>query len=370
VSENITGSEALAKVRETPKALAEALTIAEAISPWLGAAALDIGAPATDRSASAYYNGDTLISIDNPANGTGVITSVEAWASTNIDGFCVGTFEFIEEVGGGVRTYKCRDSDKTIGSVTAGSKQTFSGLDVGIAFGDCIGCYFTSGRLERDDTGYAGVDFESGEHIDPDDGADCSTKTGDAMSLYGMSPLGGQTFQAHISEDITGAEAIVAVSGLLGVLAEAITASEVLAVQWDLKPSVSEALTAAETLDAQAAFLMSMSEDMTAAEALDAISTLYAAMSESLTESEALARMVESTHTVAESLTTSEAVALVRLLYRALSDNVGIADSSVANLALYLLTLKLYARALTLNKPAARLTVKLPSRDYTAIMEA
>ena len=45
-----------------------------------------------------------------------------------------------------------RDTE-TIGTVTAGSKQTFSGLNLDVVAGDYIGIYYSDGYIERDDTG-------------------------------------------------------------------------------------------------------------------------------------------------------------------------------------------------------------------------
>jgi len=365
VSENITGSEALAKVRETPKALAEALTMAEALSALYGGA-LGIGLPAIDRSVNTYQRFQdapyTRVAYGNPATAPGSVTTVEAWfhTATSPNEIKVGSFSH-----DGSNVLTCHDSE-SIGEIVVGSKQTYTGLDISFETGEHIGSCGISGTtvyIEADATGRDGEWSFVGECIDPTDSEKFLFHADDGFSLHGIGIPAGQIFQAHISEDITGSEALAAVSGLLGVLAEALTASEALAVQWDIKTAISEALTVAEALGVQADLQGSVSENLAAAEALSAIATLYAAVSEALTESEAVARMVETTHVVTDTVAISETVALVRLLYRALSDNVGIADSSVANLALYLLTLKLYARALTMKTQATSLTVKLRSRD-------
>jgi hypothetical protein len=140
-------------------------------------ATIDIGPGATDRAAT-INQGYTLITPANPANNTGIITSIEIWAASTMGGVRVGTFYLVSG-----STYKCRDS-VTIGTVTAGSKQTFSGLSITVNTGDFIGCYFTSGQIEADASG-GNVKYASGEHIDPGDEASYSALGAYEMSLYG-----------------------------------------------------------------------------------------------------------------------------------------------------------------------------------------
>ncbi|MBA7592052.1 hypothetical protein ES708_34225 [subsurface metagenome] len=139
---------------------------------------IDIGAAASDR-ATSILGGYTTISLDNPANASGTITSVEIWANVNITGMRVGTFYLVSHT-----TYKCRDS-AVIGDVTAGSKQTFPGLSIDVEAGDLIGCYWDDGKIEMDSSGFAGWYEVSGEHIDPGDEAEYSLREYYAQSLYG-----------------------------------------------------------------------------------------------------------------------------------------------------------------------------------------
>ncbi len=138
---------------------------------------IDVGsaAIARDGPASALF---TLIDLANPANASGVITSVEVWAVTNITGLRVGSFYLVSGT-----TYKCRDS-VTIGAVTAGSKQTFS-TRFSIQAGDFIGCYYATGTLHSG-AGGSGWMYVSGEYIDPNDSAIFALQAGQALSLYGL----------------------------------------------------------------------------------------------------------------------------------------------------------------------------------------
>lgn len=140
---------------------------------------IDVGATAADRDTS-YSFGNTFVGLDNPANYTGTIDTIEIWATTDITGLRVGTFYLVSGT-----DYKCRDSEAIAGTITSGSKQTKS-VSIDVVVGDYIGCYFTAGSIEMSTSGYAGVYYISGEYIDPDDQATYSELgSGRAMSLYG-----------------------------------------------------------------------------------------------------------------------------------------------------------------------------------------
>jgi len=102
--------------------------------------AIVVGSGATDRN-TAWSEAYTIIDKGNPANDTGILTSFEVWANQAITGFKMGTFS------GSGTSYDDRDYE-TIGSVSAGSKQTFSGLHCDVVSGDFIGCYYAAGKVE------------------------------------------------------------------------------------------------------------------------------------------------------------------------------------------------------------------------------
>ncbi len=102
--------------------------------------AIDIGPGAINREYDYGYN-DTLIDKTNPSNGTGTLTSVEFWFLADAAGVKVGTFS------GSDTSYDDRDYE-TIGAVTAGSKQTFSGLNCDVVSGDFLGVFYSSGTIE------------------------------------------------------------------------------------------------------------------------------------------------------------------------------------------------------------------------------
>jgi hypothetical protein len=122
-------------------------------------ALIDVGLAAIDR-ASIWQNPTyTLINKDNSADGTGTLTSVEIWANVTTTGTVVATFF------GSSTTYTSR-AGTTIGAVTAGSKQTFSGLSIPVETGDLIGMYVGSaGKMEMGTAGTTGMYYKSGNNI-------------------------------------------------------------------------------------------------------------------------------------------------------------------------------------------------------------
>ncbi len=139
--------------RQTGKALAAVASTIGTISR-VPAYALDIGPGAIDRAASAIA-GYTRVDEGNPAAASGTLTSVELWFVTDATGVKVTTFT---KSG----TTFTPHAVATIGSVTAGSKQTFV-ISLAVAAGDYIGCYWATGTIEAAGEGGAGVWFCAGD---------------------------------------------------------------------------------------------------------------------------------------------------------------------------------------------------------------
>ena len=137
---------------------------------------IDIGSPAINRLDNMGTN-YTIVNKSNPANASGTITSIEIWAYAELANCEVATFYVVS--GDNLST---RDTE-AIGTVTAGSKQTF-GVSLNVEAGDYLGIYFTGGYIERDDTGYAGVWYIVGDYI-PCTNVAFLVIAGDTVSLYG-----------------------------------------------------------------------------------------------------------------------------------------------------------------------------------------
>jgi hypothetical protein len=142
--------------------------------------AIDIGPGATNRASNFGFS-YTVIALGNPANEAGTVTDVEIWANANMSGCKVGIFYLVSGT-----TYKCR-SAASIGNVTAGSKQTFSGLSLAVQVGDYIGLYWSGGYVERDTDGQDGHLYVSGDKCVVDNQSSYTAQAGDAISVYGYS---------------------------------------------------------------------------------------------------------------------------------------------------------------------------------------
>lgn len=118
---------------------------------------IDIGPGAANYDSSAVQ-GSTYIDKANPANAAGVLTSVELFFVAGGQGVKVGTFS------GSGTSYDDRDYE-SIGSVSVGSKQTITGLNIDVSSGDFLGTYFygNNSALEANTSGGTGVYYASGD---------------------------------------------------------------------------------------------------------------------------------------------------------------------------------------------------------------
>ena len=149
------------------------------------ATAIDIGPGATNRSSTqaADY---TVVDLANPANDSGYLDVFEVWAATDLTGCKIGTFS-----GSGLN-YNDRDFE-TIGNVTSGSKQTFTGKNCDVLTGDYLGAYFATGTLEADTSAGSNTYTKSGDWFGT--GAQAySENPGDAVSIYATGITSGQLF--------------------------------------------------------------------------------------------------------------------------------------------------------------------------------
>jgi hypothetical protein len=137
-------------------------------------ASIDIGMEATNRS--TYYISATLIGRGNPANASGKITSVEIYAAGKLYNCQVATFYETD-----TNEFSTRDYE-TIGTVTAGSKQTFT-VDLDVKTGDYLGIYH-DGAIEGDDSGDGCWYITSADHIPCTEQA-FSFQSNRTISLYG-----------------------------------------------------------------------------------------------------------------------------------------------------------------------------------------
>jgi len=141
-------------------------------------ATITVGPGATDRDSFASAPG-TVIAKGNPANASGALTKIELWAYSNITNLKAGTFS-----DDGSDKYTPRDYE-TIGTVTSGSKQTFTGLDCDVATGDVIGAYWPANALERCTSGGAGSMYKVGDQFGAGQQTYSAYGAGVDISIYG-----------------------------------------------------------------------------------------------------------------------------------------------------------------------------------------
>lgn len=142
---------------------------------------IDIGNPAID-DIGIMNSGFTFIDLNNPANASGKINSVEILprmvAGSTMYDVEVATFYLVSGT-----NYSTRDTH-FIGTVTEGAKRTFE-VDLNVQEGDFIGIYFSAGQLEAGaELGSAKYRYDSGNKIPCTDNN--FGNTGERLiSLYG-----------------------------------------------------------------------------------------------------------------------------------------------------------------------------------------
>ena len=140
---------------------------------------IDIGQAAIDRAVELSPF-STWVNIGKTANASGLITSVEIWATlADLAGCKVGIFYTT-----GVNKLKCR-SAATIGAVVKGAKRTFA-VSLEVQAGDYIGIYWSAGYLEWDMAGYAGAWEHVGDYCIVGAEAVFAFYLADAISLHGI----------------------------------------------------------------------------------------------------------------------------------------------------------------------------------------
>jgi len=150
--------------------------------------AIDVGGDLGVRAGGSYTN-ETTIVLDNPANASGTIDTINFQVREDVTNIRFGIFYLVSGT-----DYKCRSSTPDQGAFLAGVRQ-ITGLSLAIVTGDFIGTYttYSSGvnPIERDGTGFAGTMYSSGEHIDVDDQATYGLNAGDILSLNGTGTESG-----------------------------------------------------------------------------------------------------------------------------------------------------------------------------------
>jgi hypothetical protein len=112
---------------------------------------IDVGPGAVSR-ASSQGTTFTMVDRNNAANADGTLDTMEFYFTSGGDGSNVkcGTFSHSDSTHAAMRDYE------TIGTVTKGSKQTFTGLNCDVVTDDYLGIYYTGGYLYQVGSGNSG----------------------------------------------------------------------------------------------------------------------------------------------------------------------------------------------------------------------
>lgn len=149
-------------------------------------AVIDVGTKDWAEAGSTVPN-YTLLSYANPANDTGTLTSFKVFVTTsfgNATDSKIGTFY-------GSGTSWTRRDYEAVGTVTAGSEQTFTGLNCDVTADDILGWVCTSGRIVYR-TGQVGssIKFKAYDQFDAGTQTYASNE-GWEYYLYGEGATGG-----------------------------------------------------------------------------------------------------------------------------------------------------------------------------------
>ncbi len=145
--------------------------------------------------ANQLLTGNTNIDKNNPAKGSGILDSVQLYTRNGVQGLTIGTFYTTNG-----NTLKCRDS-VYIGNLSAGFRE-ITGLSLEIVVGDFIGNYLTGGSIDSNLAGFDGVWWLSGDYTNPDDEAEYTFESGQAVSLMGYGAAVAPTITTQAVDDI------------------------------------------------------------------------------------------------------------------------------------------------------------------------
>jgi len=154
---------------------------------------IDIGPGAADYNTS-FSTGYTFVDIDNPANGTGNLDTLQVrFATGPVTNVQEGTFY------GTPPTFTNRDGE-SLGEVAAGSTQTFSGLTCDVTLEDFIGVYGDGGKtIESNTTGGTNFYYTFGDQFGTGSQTYTLYSSGRKVALYGTgTEAGGAAFRQRV----------------------------------------------------------------------------------------------------------------------------------------------------------------------------
>jgi len=122
-------------------------------------AVIDIGPGASERP-EYLTAGSTVIDKNNPANLSGRITEVKLWANSIMGSVEVGIFTQVDT---DIFTSRSNSLLNSGNNVPIGL-QTYA-VNLAVEAGDFIGLYWVGGGIKRNDAGYLGNWYKTGDNI-------------------------------------------------------------------------------------------------------------------------------------------------------------------------------------------------------------
>ena len=107
---------------------------------------ITIGNAATNRG-GIVGTGATYVDYNSPAGASGTVNVVQFFVYDTLYDAVVAIYQDMTS-----NNFKVKDTE-TIGTVTGGGTNTFTGLDLSVESGEYIGLYFSAGYLDTDDEG-------------------------------------------------------------------------------------------------------------------------------------------------------------------------------------------------------------------------
>jgi hypothetical protein len=176
---------------------------------------IDIGPGAIFRSSNASSNTRTRIDIGNPANDTGILTTFEIYLHADSTDVKMGTFSKNSS------SFTNRDFE-SLGNVTSGSKQTFTGKNCDVKSGDYLGSYFNTGNLAWSASGGQDVYYYSGNAF-TGGALNFTFDDGHTSSIYATGISGLQSYSESTIKTTPGTYSLKGVAGLTSGLNKTLT---------------------------------------------------------------------------------------------------------------------------------------------------
>lgn len=141
---------------------------------------IDIGVLAEDYTSSWVHA--TLINKSNPANASGVITTIHIYGKVNMPEVTVATF-YRPDPGGFPNNLTTRDEEYITDLLEPGYHEYTVDLDV--IEGDYIGIHYTNGDIEKKVNGEQGIWYKNGTDAIPCNNYVFYFQASNAVALYG-----------------------------------------------------------------------------------------------------------------------------------------------------------------------------------------